>query len=133
MPRCRLPFPACVACALHLALLTTLTLAQSTPPGAQAPASAASPAPLTVAERDGVLEQLAKELEAKFVFPDVAPSYAKMLHERKQADAYADLSDPIAFAAKVTVDLQAVSADGHLRLEFNPGQDFSSGRIPPPP
>jgi hypothetical protein len=42
---------------------------------------------LTVAERDEVLERLAKELEAKFVFPDVAASYAKMLHERQQTKA----------------------------------------------
>jgi hypothetical protein len=88
---------------------------------------------LTVAERDEVLEQLAKELEARFVFPDVAASYAKMLRERKQTKAYADLSDPIAFAAKVTADLQAVRADGHLRLNFSPGGDFSSGRMAPPP
>jgi hypothetical protein len=88
---------------------------------------------LTVAERDEVLEQLAKEVEAKFVFPDVAVSYAKMLREHKQANAYAELSDPIAFAAKVTTDLQAVSADGHLRLSFNPSRDLSPGGIAPPP
>jgi hypothetical protein len=88
---------------------------------------------LTAVERDEVVEQLAKELEARFVFPDVAASYAKMLRERKQANAYADLSDPAAFAAKVTADLQAVSADGHLRLNFNPNGDFSPDRIGPPP
>ncbi len=121
------------ACALHLALLTTLAVAQPAPTAAPTRTPAGSPAPLTVAERADVLEQLAKELEAKFVFPDVAASYAKMLRERQQANAYADLSDPIAFAAKVTADLQAVSADGHLRLSFNPGGDFSPGRMGPPP
>lgn len=129
----RLPFSVFAACALHLALQTTVTLAQSVPPAAPTPAPAASPAPLTVAERDEVIEQFAKELEARFVFPDVAAAYAKMLRERQQAKAYADLSDPIAFAAKVTADLQAVSADGHLRLNFSPGGDFSSGRMAPPP
>ncbi|PYJ08536.1 MAG: hypothetical protein DMF06_12505 [Verrucomicrobia bacterium] len=121
-----------VACSLHLVLPATLIVAQSASPGVYTPVPAASTAPLTVAERDEVLDQLAKELEAKFVFPDVAASYAKMLRERKQANAYADLSDPIAFAAKVTADLQAVSADGHLRLNFNPSGDFSPGRTGPP-
>ncbi len=130
MPHHRLFFPAC---ALHLALLTSLAVAQPAPPVAPTPTPSASPAPLAVAERDDVLEQLARELETKFVFPDVAAAYAKMLRERQQAKAYGDLSDPIAFAAKVTADLQAVGADGHLRLNFNPGGDFSPGRTGPPP
>lgn len=118
---------------LNLAQLTTRSLAQPTPPNAPSPSAAVSPAPLTVAERDEVLEQLAKELEARFVFRDVAASYAKKLREGKQAKAYTELSDPIAFAAKVTADLQAVSADGHLRLTFNPNGDFSPDRMAPPP
>jgi hypothetical protein len=121
-----------VACSLHFVLPAALAVAQSVSPGVATPVPGASNAPLTIAERDEVLDQLAKELEAKFVFPDVAVSYAKMLRERKEANAYADLSDPIAFAAKVTADLQAISADGHLRLYFNPAGDFSPGRIGPP-
>lgn len=103
-----------ISCAAAL-LLAVLSLGAQPPP----------PSPLTATERDAAALQLATALEESFVFPDVGAAYAKMLRERVQTKAYADLTEPAAFATKVTADLQAVSKDGHLKLDlrsaFGPG------------
>lgn len=99
--------------------------------GALAQASAApaqAPAPVSAAERAQVVSDLAKALEANFVFPQVGARYAAMLRARLASGAYDGLTDPTAFGETVTADLQAVSKDGHLRLA--PEAAFGQGRPP---
>jgi hypothetical protein len=112
---------------LSAAALTALALAFATGSASAASATPAPPAaavvpaaePMTAAERAAVVETLAKQLADNFVFPDVADRYAAMLRAKLASEAYDGLSDPDAFAAQVTADLQAVSKDGHLRLAAN--------------
>lgn len=81
------------------------------------PATAQAAArPLHAAERQAVIEDLAAKLADNFVFPDVAARYAAMLRANLAKGAYDQLSDPTAFAKRVTEDIQAVSPDGHLQL-----------------
>jgi len=98
-----------------------LALAASQSAFAQAPvirpgASINAEAPMDAAERATVVEDLAKRLNDSFVFPDVAARYAAMLREKLSLGAYDQLTDPSAFAKRITEDLQAVSPDRHLRL-----------------
>jgi C-terminal processing protease CtpA/Prc len=94
--------------------LSTPAVAQALPP---VPKAADAPTgPMTVEEQRFTLEDLAKELQDNFVFPEVADRYAAMLRAKAKDNAYAQLTDPKAFAAQVTADLQAVAKDGHLRL-----------------
>lgn len=93
-------------------------------PGPQAGASAARP--VDAAERQRVVEELAKDLEDRFVLPDVGVKYAAMLRANLASGAYDGLADPAAFAQKVTADLQAVFPDRHLRLA--PEEAFAAPR-----
>jgi C-terminal processing protease CtpA/Prc len=71
---------------------------------------------MTTEEQRATLEDLAQQLQDNFVFPDVADRYAAMLRANAKSGAYADATDPKAFAVRVTADLQAVAKDGHLRV-----------------
>ncbi|MFV3127455.1 S41 family peptidase [Niveispirillum sp. KHB5.9] len=98
---------------MHRRHFIAAALASLTVPAlAQVPADV----PLDKAERQAVLRGLADSLEQSFVFPEVGARYAAMLRAKADNDAYAALTDPTTFGEKVTADLQAVSADGHLRL-----------------
>lgn len=91
-------------------------VANAQPPPPSAPAAAGLAKPMDAAERRDVVEKLAKELGANFVFPDIGAKYAAMLRANLAAGAYDGLTDPEAFGKQVTADLQAVASDGHLRL-----------------
>ncbi|GGE81014.1 S41 family peptidase [Niveispirillum cyanobacteriorum] len=110
--------------ALALAATSALTLpalAQTAPDSAQATAPVKA---MDRTERQAVLRDLADSLENNFVFPDIGSRYATLLRQKAEADAYADLTDPVAFGERVTADLQAVAKDGHLRLA--PQEVFAS-------
>jgi hypothetical protein len=121
----RLNFALLAAAALSV--VSAQGLAQpvlSSPAAAQAAKPAA---PMTAHERKAVIESLAKTLEENFVFPEVAKRYAVMLRANLASGAYDRLTDPTAFAKRVTADLQAVAPDGHLRLAL------ADGFMRPPP
>lgn len=68
------------------------------------------------AEAHSVVRELASQIEADFVFPEVAKAYAQHLRQQLSAGAYDQFPDARAFAEAVTADLQAVHSDRHLRL-----------------
>ncbi|MBS0658612.1 MAG: S41 family peptidase [Verrucomicrobia bacterium] len=90
---------------------------------AQAPPTEADLAvkPLGAEERRQVITELARELEARFVFPEVARAYAEMLRRKLTEGTYERLTDPREFARQLTDDLQAVSPDRHLRVSVGDG------------
>src|ERR1700712_1666049 len=96
---------------------------------AAAPASAVAVKPVDAAERTQVVTELAKTLEANFVFPEVGAKYAAMLRANLAKGAYDGLTAPSVFGEKVTADLQAVAKDGHLRLAT---QEVFNQRRPAP-
>ena len=116
-----------LAAGAALILATGLSSAQAQP--APAPATAPALKPMDAAERRDVVEKLAKTLDANFVFPEVGTRYAAMLRANLASGAYDGLTDPDAFGAKVTADLQAVAPDGHLRLATRTA--FQARRSPP--
>ena len=79
------------------------------------PDATRSTAPSATQARE-IVTALASELEQNFVFPDVGQHYAAMLRDNAASGAYASHTSAAALAAAVTADLQAVHADGHLRL-----------------
>jgi hypothetical protein len=82
-----------------------------------APASAVCASPADTA--DGAACRLADELEKGFVIPDQGRAYAEALRAHVASGRYAKLSGEEA-AKVITADLQAVAADGHLRVELIP-------------
>ncbi|MGL4234272.1 MAG: S41 family peptidase [Casimicrobium sp.] len=60
-----------------------------------------------------------ERLNEHYVFPEVAAKVERSLREKLASSAYKSLTDPVAFAKKLTEDLQAVTNDKHLRVRYS--------------
>ena len=85
---------------------------------------AQSPAP-QVAEQvlqdsRAIASSLAARLESDFVYPDVGKRYAAGIRDHANAGRY-DALRGLDLAKRLTDDLQAIAADGHLRVGFGGG------------
>ena len=85
----------------------------------QQPSSQQQDLELTASAKTAVIENLAKELDEGYVFPDVAKKMAADLQRRQAAKEYDAITSSQAFADKLTSDLQAISHDKHLRVRFS--------------
>jgi len=100
------------ATALSAAELTTAAA-----PGAVAPAIPTQP--FAVADAEAVIPALATALEANYVIPETGKKYAAAIRARFASGAYRQFATNMDFAKAVTIDLQSVARDGHLKL-FTP-------------
>lgn len=101
-----MPFP-CRTLILALAMVTD-------PLAAQGPL-----VPLDVAEQHDVITGLATQLRANYVFPDVAEKMIALVQGKLNSRGYGPMERP-AFASQLTLDLQSVSHDKHLRVRYSP-------------
>lgn len=97
-------------------------------PAASLVAQSAAPAPkpavvqqapdvvMTADETHRTVEDLAKQLDDNYVFPDVAKRYAAMLRANVANGAYDAITSGRALAERLSDDLNAVSPDRHLRV-----------------
>ncbi|MES2757920.1 MAG: S41 family peptidase [Pseudomonadota bacterium] len=99
----------CVA-ALML-LQSPASVAQSAPAAIQSPIDAASRAQL--------VDALVRELNAGYVFPDVAKKIEVALRDKQQRGDYDRAVDADGLATLLTTDIQAISRDRHMRVRFN--------------
>ena len=98
-------------------LLPALSLA--VPLLAQAPPRPA-PSPVSAAQRQAAVEALARELKAKYVFPDVADKVAKALQAKAASGGYDGATTDQAFADALSRDLRAQGQDRHFRVMVDP-------------
>ena len=103
-------------------------LAQAAP--TSDPASPAARPAFDRADAEKAVTELATALEENFVFPDKGRAYAAMLRTNLAKGAYGRFADGLAFAEKVTADLQAVHKDGHLRLRLAPTEQRGQAQAP---
>ena len=98
-------------------LLTPLLLATAAQAAVPlpAPAPAAATAPDAASAR-AMVATLADMLEANFVDPEVARTYATLLRQRAASGAYDAMATPETLARQVTMELQALHRDLHLRV-----------------
>jgi len=75
---------------------------------------------IDAAERKKVIDGISDELKKAYVEPTVAQQMIDALNAHEAKGDYNSISDGDAFAAQLTKDLQAVSHDLHLRVDFNP-------------
>ncbi len=75
---------------------------------------------LDVATRTRVLDAVVAKLTELYVYPDVAKKMEQALREHAKKGAYDAVGESRAFAALLTEQLQAVSHDRHLRVDFVP-------------
>ncbi len=75
---------------------------------------------IDAATKSQVIEAAVKELNDRYVFPDVAKQMETSVRERFNKKEYEAITSAQEFARKLTEDLQAVSRDKHLRVRFSP-------------
>lgn len=81
-----------------------------------APAAAEANAPISAAEARQTAAEFARMVEENYVFPDVAKKYAETVRTRAARGEYDNLGTRGALAAALTKHVQAVHADGHLKI-----------------
>lgn len=69
--------------------------------------------------RSEVVENLAKNLEESYVFPEIAKQMSADIQRRLRNNEYDGLASGRKFAGKLTEDMQAISKDKHLRVRFS--------------
>jgi len=103
-------------------LLTTATLAHST---RTLPSEVGDRAALNPAAQARIIDWVCGELNANYVFPDLAAKMEKQVRRQLKAGAYRQSKTFPDFLQALTRDLVSVCEDPHLRVSFNPD--------PPPP
>ncbi len=83
--------------------------------------------PLTADLRKSTLEEIARALEANYVFPEVGSTMAAMLREKARTDAYGTIETASEFARRVTDDLREICHDKHLGVRVGEAQNFHGG------
>ncbi len=69
--------------------------------------------------RSAVIENLVRELNEGYVFPETAKRMGSDITKRISANEYDGGTSARAFAEKLTADLQSVSNDKHLRVRYS--------------
>jgi hypothetical protein len=75
---------------------------------------------LDKAEQEKTIDSLVQALSSNYVFPKVAEEMGQHLKNNWEAGNYRSLTDPYAFADRLTADIQSISHDKHLRVNFDP-------------
>jgi len=94
-------------------------------PGQAPPAAAADQAALAPAVQGKIIDWVCEELNANYVFPDLAAKMEKHVRKQFKAGAYRKNKSTADFLSALTRDLFSVCKDAHLRVSFNAN--------PPPP
>jgi hypothetical protein len=84
-----------------------------------AAAASACAAPVDAATRQQVVQAAAREMDARYVFPEVARQVAAALAAKLKAREYDTLDDADRFAERLTADLQAITRDKHIRVRHS--------------
>jgi len=87
---------------------------------------------LDAAERSRVIDGVVKDLKESYVYPDVAQKMEDAIRANQKQGAYNAITDPDAFADRLTNDLRAVSHDKHLGVNFSPVKLPPEGDKPNP-
>jgi retinol-binding protein 3 len=74
---------------------------------------------IDAATRTAVIENLIKELNDGYVFPDIAKRVETDLRSRAANKEYDAIASANAFGEKLTADVQSVSHDKHMRVRYS--------------
>ena len=81
---------------------------------------AAAQESLTAEEQSVTIDSLIRSLEENYVFPKLAEQMGQHLRQKQKAGAFKNLTEPVAFADRLTEEIQSVTKDKHLRVRFDP-------------
>jgi retinol-binding protein 3 len=97
-----------------------------TPPVRTAQAMPSSPSapmnlpPISASDKADLIAAAVRELNNRYVFPDVAKRAGEALNAKFKSNAYDSTTDGQALAQALTDDLFALTKDSHLRFQFDP-------------
>ncbi|MCC2971407.1 S41 family peptidase [Massilia sp. IC2-476] len=74
---------------------------------------------MTPASRQQLVDTLAKEVDQRYVFPDVAGKVAAALRAQQQRGAYDGVADARQLSEALSREMQAASGDRHLRVSYS--------------
>jgi hypothetical protein len=94
------------------------TTQESPVPQGSGPSAAPVAVTLDASLRAAVIAALAREVQARYVFPDVAARIAREVTTRQANGEYDAISDPAAFSALLTEQVRAISGDKHLGVQY---------------
>ena len=91
-------------------------------------------ATITATDRNETVAGAIQQMNDHYVFPDVAKKVESALTRNLQNKTYDGLDDATRFAAKLTEDVQAVTADKHIRVRYSamPVPPRTNGNRPSP-
>ncbi len=75
---------------------------------------------VSAAEKTKIIDKLSKELIENYIFLETADKMSDLVKTKLKSGGYDTVSDARMFAQILTMDLQSISKDKHLRVRFNP-------------
>jgi hypothetical protein len=115
----RLPRRISIAASLAITV-ATLTLGANAQTGAELEDKT-----IDAKGQSQAIDSIAVELNRTYVFPDVAKKMVKRIRDRYRNKAYAPITSTRQFAQKLTEDLQSISHDQHLHVDYLTDQELS--------
>jgi len=85
---------------------------------------------LDAPERQRVIDGIAKNLKESYVYPELAQKMEDAIRVNQKRGEYDAITDPNAFANRLTKDLRAVSHDKHLGVNYSPVKLPPEGQKP---
>jgi hypothetical protein len=76
--------------------------------------------PLTVKDKQLIIEDLVKLLNQFYVYPDNAQKMGEVIQKKLSSGGYDSISDPVQFAAGLMDDIRTVNKDKHLNFYYGP-------------
>ncbi len=112
-------------------LLTALFIILSSHPSLAQPTGNGELKDLSSKAKKNAITSIIKLLNDNYVYPETAKKTEKYLLSKLKKNEYDDINNPIDFGEALTKDLQSVSKDKHLRVNYNPeAADIISKRKP---
>lgn len=71
-------------------------------------------------EQKKVIDSVSFLLSNNYIYPDVAKKMNDLLQEKYKKGEYTSITSVVTFANQLTTDLQSISKDKHLKVNFNP-------------
>lgn len=83
---------------------------------------------MTAGQQKRVIKRISELLPQEYLFPEKAGRVVRFLEQQRESGQYDSIRQHIRFARRVTADMQLISEDSHLRLQFTPA-NFREGSV----
>lgn len=77
---------------------------------------------LSASEKQSAVNTISKLLYDNYIFPEVSIEMEKYIKSRLSENYYDNITDPVKFSEELTKDLQSVSKDKHIRVQYIPDE-----------